>query len=121
VRGYSALTTGLALLPEAGVVAFSAFLSGRVTGRVGPRLPMVIGLAAGGIGLLALVLVGATTAYVVIGVILLAIGFGTSFTMPAMTAAVMEAAPPARASPRPCSTPAARWAGCSAWRCWACW
>ena len=97
VRGYSALTTGLALLPEAGVVALSSFVSGRVAGRVGPRAPMVIGLAAGGAGLLALVLVGTATAYPVVGVILLAVGFGMSFTMPAMTAAVMEAAPPERA------------------------
>ena len=42
------------LRPETGVVALSSFLSGRLTGRVGPRLPMGVGLAAGGVGLLAL-------------------------------------------------------------------
>ncbi len=97
VWGYSPLLAGLALLPESGVVALSSFLSGRVTGRAGPRLPMVIGLVVGGVGLLALILVGATTAYIVLCALLIAIGFGMSFTMPAMTAAVMEAAPSERA------------------------
>lgn len=58
---------------------------------------MAIGLAAGGLGLLALILAGATTAYAVLCIILIAIGFGMSFTMPAMTAAVMEATPHERA------------------------
>jgi MFS transporter, DHA2 family, methylenomycin A resistance protein len=97
VRGYSALVTGMALLPETGVVALSSFLSGRLTGRVGPRLPMAIGLAAGGVGLLALVLVGPKTAYPAIAAMLGTVGFGMSFTMPAMTAAVVEEAPHERA------------------------
>src|SRR5205085_8850687 len=74
VRVYSALVTGLALLPETGVVALSSFLSGRLTGRAGPRLPMVTGLAAGGVGLLALGLVGASTAYPAIATMLSAVG-----------------------------------------------
>ena len=37
VRGFSALHTGLALLPEGVFVALSSALSGRVTGRTGPR------------------------------------------------------------------------------------
>ena len=93
VRGYSAPLTGLALLPELGVVAASSFLSGRLTGHVGPRLPMIIGLAAGGPGLAALLIVGPTTPYVLLAGLLVAIGFGMSFTMPAMTTAVTEAAP----------------------------
>ncbi len=91
--GYSPLLAGLALLPESGVVALSSFLPGRVAGRAGPHRPMAIGLVVGGVGLLALILVGATTAYIALCALLIAIGFGMSFTMPAMTAAVMEAAP----------------------------
>lgn len=96
VRGYSPSVTGLALLPESGVVAISSFLAGRMTGHVGPRLPMGIGLAVGCAGLLTMALVGATTPYLVICVMLIATGFGTSFTMPAMTTAVIASAPKER-------------------------
>lgn len=97
VRGASALATGLALLPETGMAAVGSTLAGRATGRVGPRLPMLAGLVLGGLGLLALSLVGATTRYAALGPLLVAVGFGTSFAMPAMTAAVMEAASAERA------------------------
>lgn len=63
VRGYSALLTGLALLPEAGVVSVASILSGRVMARTGPRLPMIVGLALGGAGLVGLVVAGAHTPY----------------------------------------------------------
>jgi DHA2 family methylenomycin A resistance protein-like MFS transporter len=93
VHGYSPFATGLALLPESGVVLISSFLAGRVTGRFGPRLPMVIGLAAGCAGFLSMTLTNAATGYLVLLPMLVAMGFGISFTMPAMTAAVIESAP----------------------------
>lgn len=96
VRGYSPLVTGLALLPEMGVIALSSALSGRAAGHLGPRIPMMIGLVLGGIGFLAMILVDATTSYLLLCAMLVAIGFGTAFTMPAMTAAVIESAPKAR-------------------------
>jgi DHA2 family methylenomycin A resistance protein-like MFS transporter len=94
VRGYSPLLTGLALLPQAGLISFSSWLSGRVTAHHGPRLPMLIGLLLGAGGLLATMAVtGATTGYPVIAPALMATGLGMSFTMPAMTAAVIASAP----------------------------
>jgi DHA2 family methylenomycin A resistance protein-like MFS transporter len=51
VRGWSALATGLALLPEGLFVALSSSLSGRAMGRIGPRFPMIAGLLIGGAGL----------------------------------------------------------------------
>ncbi len=74
VKGYSPLLTGLALLPETGMVWLGNWLSGRVTARTGPRLPMVIGP-----------LIGAT-------------GFGMALNMPAMTNACIESAPRERSS-----------------------
>jgi DHA2 family methylenomycin A resistance protein-like MFS transporter len=50
VRGYSALVTGLAVLPEGVFVALSSILSGRVTSRTGPRVPMLAGLLCGTAG-----------------------------------------------------------------------
>jgi DHA2 family methylenomycin A resistance protein-like MFS transporter len=93
IRGFSPFIAGLALLPEAGVVPLSSWLSGRVTGRTGPRLPMIIGLILGSAGFFALALVDARTNYTLIAIILIAAGFGMSFTMPAMTAAVIGSAP----------------------------
>ncbi len=64
VRHDSALVTGLALLPQMGVVAAASALSGRVTSRAGtPRPTMLVGLLAGAAGLLGLVVAGSHSAY----------------------------------------------------------
>jgi DHA2 family methylenomycin A resistance protein-like MFS transporter len=96
VRGYSALHTGLALLPEGAFVAIASALSGRVTGRIGPRRPMLIGLCCGAAGFAGLVLAGHSTPYPTLVPALIAAGFGMAFTMPAATAAVIESAPASR-------------------------
>ena len=70
--------------------------SGRVMAHTGPRLPMLVGLALGGAGLLGLVAAGAGSSYWLLVVPFMAAGFGMSFVMPAATAAVMEAAPAER-------------------------
>lgn len=93
ILGYSPLLTGLALLPESGVVLLASLLAGRVTGRTGARLPMVLGLVIGGLGMLGMSLVQVHTSYLLLCLTLLATGFGTAFTMPAMTAVVIENAP----------------------------
>jgi DHA2 family methylenomycin A resistance protein-like MFS transporter len=97
VRGWSALATGLALLPEGIFVALSSALSGRAMGRVGPRLPMLFGLTLGGAGLATLVIAGSDTSYPLLVLPLVATGFGMAFTMPAATAAIIGAAPAERA------------------------
>src|SRR5262249_56923821 len=51
IRGYSALRTGLALLPEAALLVIGSTLSGRIMARTGPRTPMLAGLLAGAAGL----------------------------------------------------------------------
>ena len=63
MRGYSALQTGLALLPEGLLVAFASALSGRLTGRLGPRRPMLIGLLTGTAGFAALAAARRATGY----------------------------------------------------------
>jgi DHA2 family methylenomycin A resistance protein-like MFS transporter len=93
VRGFSALTTGLALLPEGIFVALASMLSGRLMGRTGPRPPMLAGLLCGAAGFAGLIAAGQATPYVVLVAPLIAAGFGMAFTMPAATAAVIEDAP----------------------------
>jgi MFS transporter, DHA2 family, methylenomycin A resistance protein len=96
-RGFSALQTGLALLPEGIFVAIASALSGRVTGRTGPRRPMLVGLTLGAVGFVGLIAAGRSTSYWILVAPLVAAGFGMAFTMPAATAAVIEAAPADRA------------------------
>ncbi|MGX1854980.1 MFS transporter [Streptomyces sp. NPDC055299] len=93
VHHYSALRTGCALLPAVGVVALGSALAGRLTARTGPRLPMVAGLVVGAAGLLGWLAAGPDTPWAVLAAPMACVGFGTALTMPASTAAVMEATP----------------------------
>ena len=93
IRGFPPLLAGLALLPQPGIASVASALGGRHTARTGARRVMLIGLPVGGLGLLAMTTLGATTQYWLVVPPLLAIGFGTAYTMPAATAATIEAAP----------------------------
>ncbi len=87
-------------------------VSGRVMARRGPRLPMLAGLAAGTVGLVALgAAAGPQRPYWPVAAAMVAVGFGMAFTMPAATAAVMEAAPSERAGLASGTLNAARQAG----------
>jgi DHA2 family methylenomycin A resistance protein-like MFS transporter len=98
VLGYSALLAGVALLPQMGVVAAGSAASGRFSARAGSTRPtMLIGLLTGGAGLLGLTPVGSHTGYPLLVAPLVAAGFGMSFTMPAVTSTVVDAAPVERA------------------------
>ncbi|HUL26384.1 MAG TPA: DHA2 family efflux MFS transporter permease subunit [Streptosporangiaceae bacterium] len=78
VRGLSALEAGLYTLPLAAVTGLSAPLSGRIVGRRGPRLPLVVsGLATVAGGLLLTRLTPATpTGFLMAAYVILGIGFG---------------------------------------------
>jgi MFS transporter, DHA2 family, methylenomycin A resistance protein len=93
MRHFSALTTGLMVLPFAGLTMILPPLAGRIIARVGPRYPMIIGqlLLAAGTAILALA--GLQTAYLALLPGLILLGLGMAATMPSMTAAVMLAAP----------------------------
>ena len=97
VRRFTPLIAGLAMLPQVGIVALASSLGGRHTARFGARTVMLTGLVAGSLGLLAMMSAGVGTPYWLLVAPLLAIGFGTAYTMPAATAATIEAAPSRRA------------------------
>ncbi len=97
VRHFSPLLAGLALLPQPGIASLASWLGGRHTARVGARPVMITGLTVGALGLFAMTLPNAHSPYWILVVPLLAIGFGTAYTMPAATAATIEAAPSERA------------------------
>jgi len=108
----SPLLAGVALLPQMTMAVVGSTISGRVMAGRGPRLPMLVGLAAGAAGLAALgATAGPSPPSWPAAVAMVAVGFGMAFTMPAATAAVMEAAPPERGGLASGTLNAARQAG----------
>jgi MFS transporter, DHA2 family, methylenomycin A resistance protein len=97
VLGMSPVLAGIALLPQMAMAVVGSTASGIVMARTGPRAPMLAGLLTGAAGLFGLIAAGPHGPYLVLVVPFVATGLGMSFTMPAATAAAMEAAPAERA------------------------
>lgn len=97
VRQQAAAFAGVALLPETLAVLVGAPLSGRVTGRFGPRLPMTAGMLTGALGFALLALAQRGAPLALLAGPMTAAGLGTACTVPAATAAVVGTAPAGRA------------------------
>jgi DHA2 family methylenomycin A resistance protein-like MFS transporter len=93
-KEYSTMATGFALLPQAIVMAVTAFYCGRVTARTGPAIPMAVGLCASLVGLVWLCYTNPASSYLAVMFPMLLVGFGNSSTAPATIAAGMSSAPP---------------------------
>ena len=92
IHGLSVFAIGFAMLPQPAMASLASFLSGKVMAKVGPRGPMCMGLWMGAVGFAGLsIAVYAKGPYASFVAPLLAIGFGTAFTMPAMTSAILDA------------------------------
>ncbi|MGH2832977.1 MAG: MFS transporter [Solirubrobacteraceae bacterium] len=91
VRGDSPLAAGLELIPLFAPLALIAPLAGRLSSRIGPRLPIGVGflLSAGGLALLALA--GAATSYWLLLAAFLLWGMGLGFVTPAVVGAAIAA------------------------------
>lgn len=90
--GYSALEAGSAMLPVTLLLLLLSASAGRLSQRIGPRLPMTAGPLVAGAGLLLLSDVGPGTSYptgILPGVIVF--GVGLAMTVAPLTAAVMAA------------------------------
>ncbi|MBO0729537.1 MAG: MFS transporter [Acidimicrobiaceae bacterium] len=89
VLHYSALKAGVGFLPFAAGVIVAAGVSSALVPRVGPRLPMTLGLLIGAVGLLWLTQIGVHTSYwthVLPQQILMSVGLGLSFPALSSTA-----------------------------------
>jgi DHA2 family methylenomycin A resistance protein-like MFS transporter len=97
-EGLSPLEAGLALVPLALPLAALTPFTGRLVGRVGPRLPAGLGLAMSGVGYLGTALVGSSNIDTPIGWAFLAVaGAGMGFAVPGLVAGATEALGPDRA------------------------
>jgi DHA2 family methylenomycin A resistance protein-like MFS transporter len=96
VQGRNAFEAGVALLPLFLPLSFLAPFTGHVTGRWGPRAPMVLGLLISAGGVVALSWVSADTSASLLVPALLAWGVGLGFLTPAVVAAAVAAVGPGR-------------------------
>ncbi|HEY2056245.1 MAG TPA: DHA2 family efflux MFS transporter permease subunit [Solirubrobacterales bacterium] len=97
-EGLSPLEAGLALVPLALPLAALTPFTGRLVGRIGPRLPAGLGLAATGVGYLGAALVGGPAIDTPLGWAFLAIaGGGMGVAVPGLVAGATEALGPDRA------------------------
>ncbi|MEV4555818.1 MFS transporter [Kitasatospora sp. NPDC049285] len=96
VLGWSPTDAGYAGLPMTAVITLAAPLAGRLTGRHGPRLALVLGMLLCAAGLAGLSLYGAGAHYYayVWTLVLLGLGMGMSFTP--VSVAVLHRVAPAR-------------------------
>ena len=91
IRGYSALQTGVRILPITAMIFFVAPQAGRWAQKHGSRGAMTAGPLLAGAGLLILSRISETTSYTRLVPALMIMGIGMGLTMSPMTAAVMNA------------------------------
>lgn len=96
-RGLSPLDAGLALLPMAVMIAVVAPLAGRLTGRHGPRLPLLAAGAALSASCLLLTGLDASTSDLRLAAAFALFGTGFGFVNPPITTAAVAGLPRERA------------------------
>jgi DHA2 family methylenomycin A resistance protein-like MFS transporter len=97
VQGRSPLYAGLMFLPMTGLIAVTNVVAGKLAGRYGPRLPMLVGQGLAVAGLLVLLYVDTDTPSALVAVLLVPLALGCALTVPPLTAAMMDAVPAERA------------------------
>ncbi|MGW1022696.1 MFS transporter [Streptomyces sp. NPDC002577] len=97
VQGRSALNAGLMFLPMTGLIAVTNIVAGKLAGRFGPRLPMLLGQVLAVAGLLLVLGVDAHTPGPVLAFLLVPLALGCALTVPPLTAAMMDVVPAERA------------------------
>lgn len=93
MKNFTVMQIGFALLPLMSLVAVACFYSGKLVGKTTAKLPMLIGLSTAALGFLYFCFIHETTPYIFLILPLMAIGFGTSFSMPAATIAAIHSVP----------------------------
>ncbi|MGI8476166.1 MAG: MFS transporter [Thermomicrobiales bacterium] len=90
VHNFSAVRTGLALLPMVVVMMVMSPINGSMINRIGPRRMITFGLAVAGAGILLFLRSGVTASYLDIVPGFVVMGFGMSFIWAPMTTAVLN-------------------------------
>jgi EmrB/QacA subfamily drug resistance transporter len=94
IKGYSALLTGVAVLPLAVVMPITSARSARLAARIGARATVVLGLLCVAAGVALLSFATATTPYPLYGLLLAVISGGMGLAMPPLSGMIVHALPP---------------------------
>jgi EmrB/QacA subfamily drug resistance transporter len=94
---YSALEAGIRFLPSTVVIIFAAPVAGRLADRIGPRIPMTVGLALVALALFLQSQLTPTSGYADLLVPFMVMGLGMGLTMSPMSTAAMNAVSPDKA------------------------
>ncbi|MBC3842448.1 MFS transporter [Streptacidiphilus sp. 4-A2] len=97
-RGADPLQAGVEMLPVTGVFVLGNLLFARLTGRWGVRGPLIAGLLLAAVAMLGLTTVSAAMPYAVMAALLVVANLGVGVAVPAMVAALVEAAGPEHAN-----------------------
>jgi EmrB/QacA subfamily drug resistance transporter len=95
VLGYSELKAAIAITPMPVVALVLAPIVGRLTDRIGPRLPAATGAAFFGVGMLLLAQLGGDSTLLDTTWRVLFVGAGMGFVFPSVASAAMSSLPPA--------------------------
>jgi len=93
VLRYSPVQAGATFLIATGAIAATAPISGKLSDRIGSRIPMTVGMASFGVAMTGLSFLDETSNLWNMFPWLLIGGFGFGLIMPAMTAAILGAVP----------------------------
>jgi DHA2 family methylenomycin A resistance protein-like MFS transporter len=96
VQGHSALLAGVQTVPMFALLSVLAPISGRLTARLGPRIPMSGGLALGVLGMVLLTRLEMDSAYLALLPALVCVGACLGLLTPAVVAAAMGSVPDSR-------------------------
>jgi EmrB/QacA subfamily drug resistance transporter len=97
VRGFSPLRSGLSLLPATVVMAAAAPVAGQLTGRRGPRIPLVASGLFIAAGMALLLNLGPGTSFLQVSAALALAGAGLGLVNPPITNTGVSGMPPAQA------------------------
>jgi DHA2 family methylenomycin A resistance protein-like MFS transporter len=97
VQHRSALAAGVAVLPLFLPLSVMAPMTGRVTARVGPKLPMALGLVTSAAGVALFARLQPDSGYATLLPVMLLWGIGLGMLTPAVVAAAVAAVDPGRA------------------------
>lgn len=111
VRHHSATAAGLRFLPLCCAIMLVSVVSGRLTGRHGPRIPMIGGYTLTGLGLLGMCLFEPDTSDLIIGLVSAVTGLGMGMALPATNAAVFITVPRERSGTAAATVNATRQTG----------
>jgi EmrB/QacA subfamily drug resistance transporter len=113
VRGLSALRAGLSLLPAALAIAVAGPLSGRLVGRRGPRVPLLLGGLGMAVGAALLSTFGARTPIGWLLLVYVPFGFGFGQINPPITNTAVSGMPTSQAGVAAAVASTSRQAGSS--------